>query len=78
MLFSIIYEKNFWSIERAYQQFDQSSRQLTVLKMINLEERYLSEKINLTKEEIDYQRVRGILLQKKAESMKYLLDAIES
>ena len=79
MLFSTIYEKEFWSVERAYNQFDQSSRQKTVLKMLDLESRYISstEEFEFKETDIDYSHVRAVLEKKKMDSIEYLATAIE-
>ena len=77
MLFSIIYQKQFWSIEREYGEFDQSSRQLSVLEMIKLNNRYCRIKDPITFEVIDYTIVDERLKEKVYESIEYLKDALE-
>ncbi len=54
MLFSIIFEKDFLSIERAYCEFDQSSRQKTILEMFRLPYLYITENDDIIEKEIDY------------------------
>ncbi len=78
MLFSIIYHKDFSSIEREYGEFDQSSRQLSVLGMLGLNSRYcrLEDKISLGK--IDYETVDKKLQENIDESLNYLKLALES
>ena len=80
MLFSIIYEKEFYSIERAYRQYDQSSRQKTVLSALSLEDRYLSpsDEMKFVTEPVDYGRVEKILAQRRKESIAFLKNAIEN
>lgn len=80
MLFSIIYQKSFWSIARNYGEFDQSSRQKTVLSMLHLEDRYVDER-NLkcfSFERIDYSEVNDILKKKRAFSINYLDSALRA
>lgn len=77
MLFSIIFHKKFWSVERAYQQYDQSSRQRTILSRLGLEKRYIKNCKNISQEPIDYEAVRKILKQLREESIRYLKIAIE-
>ena len=80
MLFSIIYQRPFWSIARNYGEFDQSSRQKTVLSMIHLEERYI-DKNNLetvSLEGIDYKDASAVLQQKRKYSIDYLENALKA
>lgn len=78
MLFSIIYKKKFWAIERSYQQFDQSSRQLTVLDKLNLRERYISDTNHLSREEIDYDTVHEKIKDFREFSLEYLRESISN
>ena len=77
MLFAINYQKKFWSVERAYSQFDQSSRQLTVLNRLGMEERYVNGNINFTDADIDYTAVQAKIDEFVALSMKYLKNSLE-
>ena len=77
MLFAINYHKKFWSVERAYSQFDQSSRQLTVLNRLSMEERYVNGNINFTDADIDYTAVQAKIDEFVALSMKYLKNSLE-
>ena len=77
MLFSIIYQRQFWSIEREYGEFDQSCRQLSVLKMLNLEERYLKLKDSISEREIDYTAVINKLQCEIEKSIQYIQVALE-
>lgn len=77
MLFAINYHKKFWSVERAYSQYDQSSRQLTVLSRIDLKERYLKTDFNFTDADIDYVSVRTKIEDFVALSMNYLKQSLE-
>lgn len=77
MLFSIIYHKQFWSIEREYGEFDQSSRQLSVLDMLGLQNRYCRDSDELIQERIDYTTVEQILLTEREKSLDFLRKALE-
>lgn len=72
MLFAINYHKKFWSIERAYNQFDQSSRQQTILSRLGMQKRYLRSEINITDEEIDYNVIQKKIDNFVAFSFEYL------
>lgn len=78
MLFCIIYHKKFWSIKREYGEFDQSSRQLSVLAMLNLKERYCDAENSLIQKDIDYIRVEEILNKERIKSLQYLRGALEN
>lgn len=80
MLFSIIYQKPFWSIARNYGEFDQSSRQKTVLSMLNLENRYIDRNNleNISAEGIDYEEANKVLRQKRESSIDYLEKALKA
>ena len=80
MLFSILYKKQFWSVERAYQQYDQSSRQKTVLDTFGLNGRYLAQgaEIPLEGEDIEYVKIDEILARERARSMDFLKQSIEN
>lgn len=77
MLFAINYRKKFWSVERAYSQYDQSSRQLTILSRLDLKERYLKTDFNFTDADIDYVSVRAKIEDFVALSMNYLKQSLE-
>lgn len=77
MLFAINYHKKFWAVERAYSQFDQSSRQLTVLSRLGLKERYVRGKFDLTDIEIDYGEVQAKIDAFVTSSMDYLRKSLE-
>lgn len=76
MLFSVLYKKDFWSIEREYGEFDQSSRQKTVLTMLELEERYVTPSDSIKESEINYPLVIDKLSTMKEKSLAYLRDSI--
>lgn len=80
MLFSIIYQRPFWSIARNYGEFDQSSRQKNVLSMIHLEDRYIDitniESVSF--EGIDYNAANVVLQQKRNFSIDYLKNALKA
>jgi hypothetical protein len=78
MLFSMIFEKRFWSVERSYQQFDQSSRQLTILKRLGLNNRYLRKSGEFSLEVIDYTIVNRRLDKLRMDSKEYLRNALEN
>ncbi len=78
MLFAMNFERRFWSVERNYQQFDQSSRQLTILNMLGLSERYLKSDLNFDMSEIDYVSVKAKICELRTISLDYLKTSIES
>ncbi len=78
MLFSMIFERRFWSVERNYQQFDQSSRQLTVLSYLGLTSRYMKNDYNFTLDEIDYDCVNEKLSLLKKQSLDFLENSIKA
>lgn len=80
MLFSIIYNKQFWEIKREYKVYDQSSRQQTIMSLLGLEDRYITsdtEELSLNKK-IDYEQVENKLNEFRSISVKYLKESIES
>lgn len=77
MLLSIIYHKQFWSIAREYGEFDQSSRQRSVLDMLGLQTRYYRNGEELAQGEIDYTAVERILLAEREKSLEFLRKALE-
>lgn len=77
MLFAINYHKKFWSVERAYSLFDQSSRQLTVLNRLGIKERYVNGNINFTDADIDYTTVQAKIDEFVVLSMNYLKNSLE-
>lgn len=77
MLFSIMYHKDFWSIEREYGKYDQSSRQLSLLDTLNIKNRYVRMDDVLAEEAINYNEVEEVLGREREKSVKYLKDAIE-
>ena len=77
MLFAINYHKKFWAVERAYSQFDQSSRQLTVLSRLCMVERYVKGNISFTDDDIDYTNVQAKIDEFVALSMNYLKNSLE-
>lgn len=77
MLFSIVFGKKFWAIERNYQQYDQSSRQKTILGKLKLEDRYINTCECITTAEIDYDAVYRVLNCLREDSLQYLRQAIE-
>ena len=64
-------------MERGYSQFDQSSRQLTVLSKLGMEERYVKSNFNFTDAEIDYEKVQAKIDDFVAYSMNYLKTSLE-
>lgn len=77
MLFAINFHRNFWAVERAYNQFDQSSRQISVLSRLNLMGRYLRGKYNFNDENINFEEIDKSLTAFINESMEYLKSSIE-
>ena len=72
MLFAINYHRKFWSVERNYSQYDQSSRQLTILSRLHLEDRYVKGDYNFTDVSIDYDYVQARINEFVKFSMDYL------
>lgn len=77
MLFAINYHKKFWSVERNYSKYDQSSRQMTVLTRLQLEDRYVKNDYNFTDDPIDYTYVQTRIEDFAKLSMDYLKSALE-
>lgn len=77
MLFAINYHKKFWSVERAYSQYDQSSRQMTVLSRLGLEERYEKTNYLFTGKDINYIEVQTRIDEFVGFSMNYLKTSLE-
>lgn len=77
MLFSIIYHRRFWSIAREYGEFDQSSRQLSVLGMLGLNERYCRTQDIITDDTVDYETVQKRINSETEKSLDYLRRALE-
>ncbi len=76
MLFSIIFEKNFISIERKYREFNQSSRQRTILEMFGLNAFYITEDDDIIKKQIDYKSFSKEKDDFIRDSLKFLKDSI--
>lgn len=77
MLFAINYHKKFWSVERNYSKYDQSSRQMTVLTRLQLEDRYVKNDYNFTDDPIDYTNVQTRIEDFAKLSMDYLKSALK-
>ena len=77
VLFSIIFNKLFWSIERNYEQYDQSTRQKSILLQLNLFDRYVIKELNMSYKSINYIVVNEILQENREYSYKFLFDAIK-
>ncbi len=78
MLFAINFEKRFWSVVRNYGQFDQSSRQKSILSTLGLESRYINDVSVLSMDEIPYNNVRKILEEERNYSLFFLRTALDS
>lgn len=79
MLFSIIYEKDFWSVERVYTTYDQSSRQRSLLESIGLMDRYVVNDGGIEPyddQSIDYIRMNEKIEEFKQRSLSYLKNAL--
>lgn len=76
-VFSILFEKPFYILERNVTTGDMSSRFDTLLKTFELEDRRIKEynidKINYN---IDYKKVNKILEKRKKESLEFLKEAL--
>lgn len=77
MLFAINFHRQFWSIERANTDYDQSSRQKSILSRLGLEDRYLNEKYLFIGPDIDYSIVQSRLDEFVSYSMDYLKTSLE-
>lgn len=76
VLFSMIFKKNFNSLERQFKEYDQSSRQLNILETIGLESKYIKSDSNINLEEIDYNETTRKLDCFIEYSKKYLLESL--
>ncbi len=77
MLFAVNYRKKFWAVQRAYTQYDQSSRQKTVLQRLGLQERYVGGNFNFTDADINYGKIQEKVDGFVAFSMDYLKNSLE-
>lgn len=77
MLFAINYHRQFWSVKRANTDYDQSSRQKSVLCRLNLENRYLKGHYDFNGADIDYNAVQSKLDEFIFYSMNYLKTSLE-
>ena len=76
---NMIYQKNFWSIERVYTAYNQSSRQRSLLEVLDLMDRYIVDDGSLdvyNDEPIDYMRVTAKIAEFKKDSLAYLDHAL--
>lgn len=78
MLFSIIYQRNFWSFPRNYQKYSQASRQISLLNMLNLSERYSDQFGTKDPAPIDYTLVWQHLKNNQKSSLLFLKEALAS
>ncbi len=76
MLFSTIFEKKYWSFHRESQDYDQSTRQLSVLSILGIEKRYVREGDDINNEPINYELIRPILEDEISKSYQYLKNAL--
>lgn len=77
-IFSIIYQRDFCSIERMTREFDQSSRQISLLSRLGLKSRYINGICGeIITEPIDYEKVNFLLENEKCYSVEYLRKALE-
>ncbi len=80
MIFALIYEKPFIVLERedGGHWAKYSDRMTSTLKMLGLEERYLSSRSTIPNrfKELDYSGIRQTIQQKRKESMEYLKYAL--
>ena len=77
MLFAINYGKRFWSVARNYKQYDQSSRQLSVLDMLGCRDRYLNAEGEFSMEALDYEQIGSVIQQMRSQSVQFLKNALE-
>ena len=76
MLFSITFEKKFLSVERAYAEYDQSSRQKTVLSLFGLSDLYVTDEDALLDTSIDYAVVTAKKNEFAARSLAFLRESL--
>lgn len=78
MIFSIIMQKSFYSFKRNYSFFDQSSRQISLLEILKLEDRYISSNAqpDILSKEIEYKYVEPILVSERKKSINFLKNAL--
>ena len=75
MLFSLIFEKQFYSVHRQSRDYDQSTRQRSVLEKLGISSRYVTDEF--CKEDIDYAKVNSILGAEISASRSYLDEALK-
>ena len=76
MLFSIIFEKEFLSVEREYGKYDQSTRQKSILSQLQINEHYNKTGI-VENHKIDYKKVNLILTGLRHDSWSYIENALK-
>lgn len=76
MLFAINFEKDFLSVERDYGQFNQSTRQKSILEQLDLLEYYNTTGMPNQKK-IDYLKVNKRLAELRESSISYLSDSLK-
>ncbi len=76
MLFSLIFEKQFYSLHRQSKDYDQSTRQKSVLAMLGLSDRYVMPGEDFIGKMIDYQQAGEVLDDKRKKSLEYLATAL--
>ncbi len=76
MLFAINFEKEFLSVERNYGQFNQSTRQKSILGQLNIKGRYNRSGI-VEPTILDYDKINTCLTSLRQESFKYLKNALK-
>ena len=76
MLFSITFEKKFLSVERAYAEYDQSSRQKTVLSLFGLPHLYVTDVDALSDVSIDYAVVTAKKNEFASRSLAFLRESL--
>ncbi len=77
MIFSIVFEKPFWSIERQYQTYDQSSRQKSLLSLLDIPERYIQHADTITLQPLSYVTINKKLALQRTKSLTYLKEALK-
>ena len=77
MLFSLIFERQFYSVHRQSKDYDQSTRQRSVLATLGIEDRYINGNYDDIPEDVDYGRVNATLNSEREASLKYLKAALE-
>ncbi len=76
MIFSINFEKEFLSVERQYGEFDQSTRQKSILELLNIKGNY-NKTGKVSRGNLDYKHINKELEKLRESSFQYLKGALQ-